>query len=365
MMALFVYLSAALDARLATAELPLEQPVIKSLAIVGTNLVFNATFPPGVEQAVLDVRPTLMADWEAAARLDVPTNGGDLEFGIPQPALDTAFFRLSLILQATSQAESSDPIEYVAVPSLAHISSNNGPPAEAVFHFKGQIDGSDRIIISHTGAVWEHVNWDWPAGAVMVNESQWKPFEKNFITTTGAVPFLPAMYSLADARLEVTAGRDLIALERTNNALIVYLDDTPCGAAPYEFKIHFPRQSAVRPVEIRASPAAVLKIAAQVDGSDRLKITAHEATWTNLAWGIPATVKLNEVSWNLSQTNVLLNAGTNTYLPPGIDFSTAKIVHREGRDVATMWADNEAVWVSFADNPNGGDAYELEISFGQ
>ncbi len=67
----------------------------------------------------------------------------------------------------------------------------------------------------------------------------------------------------------------------------------------------------------------------------------------------------------MRQTNVLLNAGTNVFLPAGIDLSTAKIVHRQGRDLATMWADADAIWISFADNPNGSDAYDLEISFGQ
>ena len=61
----------------------------------------------------------------------------------------------------------------------------------------------------------------------------------------------------------------------------------------------------------------------------------------------------------------MVNAGTNTFLPTGVDFSTAKIIHRAGRDLATMRADQDAVWINFADNPNGSDAYELEIGFGQ
>jgi len=48
-----------------------------------------------------------------------------------------------------------------------------------------------------------------------------------------------------------------------------------------------------------------------------------------------------------------------------LDFSTAKIIKRQGRDLATMWSDNDALWINFADNPNGADAYELDISFGQ
>lgn len=61
---------------------------------------------------------------------------------------------------------------------------------------------------------------------------------------------------------------------------------------------------------------------------------------------------------------MLENEGANAFLPSGIDFSTAKIVGRKGRDLATMWPDRDALWVWFADNPNGSDSYELDISFG-
>jgi hypothetical protein len=64
------------------------------------------------------------------------------------------------------------------------------------------------------------------------------------------------------------------------------------------------------------------------------------------------------------QTNALWNTGTNRFLPEGVDFSTAKIVKRQGRDVAAVWADNDGLWVNFADNPNGADIYEVQISFG-
>ncbi len=36
-----------------------------------------------------------------------------------------------------------------------------------------------------------------------------------------------------------------------------------------------------------------------------------------------------------------------------------------GRDLATLWADDDALWVSFADNPKGSDTCVLEISFRQ
>ena len=353
------------------AAVPADSPVINVVSVVETNLDFVATFPPGVDHAVLEMRPTLADAWQSAAELNVPADGGTIEFTIPMPASETAFFRLNAAVSVLNNSLTNNPVktttqlsaelQFVAVPPLGPDPANTN---ETVFHFKGMIDGSDRITIRRQGALWEHVNWGWPAGAVTVNGSQWNPSEKNFITTTGAVMFLPAQYSLRSPRLDVVAGRDVVALERTNDALIVYLDDTPPGAAPYEFKIHFPREEP-QPEPVRSSTPATLNITAQIDGSDLLKITADEATWMHRTWSYPEAVRLNGILWNVRQTNLLANAGTNRFLPSGVNFSTAKIVGRKGRDVATMWADNDAIWVNFADNPNGSDVYELEISFGR
>jgi hypothetical protein len=141
------------------------------------------------------------------------------------------------------------------------------------------------------------------------------------------------------------------------------LNDTPSGAAPYEFRIKFHRASAER---IAAnSPSAKLRIAAVIDGSDLLKITPHEATWEHRAYSFPTVVKLNDVAWNVREKTMLPNTGTNSFLASGVDLSTARIVNRKGRDLGTMWADADGLWIRFADNPNGADSYELEIAFGR
>ena len=346
------------------AAVPADAPVINSISASGTNLNFVATFPSGVATAALEMRPALTDDWQVAASLNVPAEGGTIGFTIPMPPLMSAFFQLyASTLVATNEparAQISSELQFVAVPPLGPDSTNTH---EAVFHFWGFIDGSDRIVLHRWGALWEHVNWGWPAGAVMVNGEQWIPVEKNFMTTTGAVEFLPGKYSLEDPRLELIAGRDVVALERTNDAVVVCLDDTPVGAAPYELKIHFPLKIKKVSSE-KSSPAATLKISAVIDGSDLLKITTHAATWTHRAWDFPRAVSLNDVPWDPRQTNVLANTGSNRFLLRGVDLSTARIVERQGRDLATMWADDSAIWVNFADNPNGADAYELKISFG-
>jgi hypothetical protein len=226
------------------------------------------------------------------------------------------------------------------------------------------VDGSDRILITRDGAFWEHAHWGWPEGAVTVNGAQWNPREKNYLTSAGEAKYLPECFSLEAVDLERITGRDVVALERTNNALIVYLDDTPVGAGEYEFKIHF-HPARTKPAAVRDSTAATLKIAAEIDGSDCVRITATEARWDHKLWGGPANVMLNDVAWSIQQTNVLQNAGANLFLPSGVDFSTARIVSRKGRDLATLWAEADGLWVSFADSPNGSDRYELEIAFGR
>ena len=185
------------------------------------------------------------------------------------------FFRL----QAASSEESSGVVSADAnYLTVAPLGSAAASPAglnawaaqqDAVFHFQGKIDGSDRILITRDGAFWDHAHWGWPEGAVTVNGTQWHPREKNCLTTAGAAKFLAECYSLEAVDLERIGGRDVVALERTNNGLVVYLDDTPVGAGEYEFKIHF-HPARPKPASARACTAATLKIAAEIDGSDCL-----------------------------------------------------------------------------------------------
>lgn len=354
----------AAHATLNTSVPPRYVPVIESISVSGTNLHLVAAFPGGLARAVLEMRPTLDDNWESASSLGVPIQGGTVEFTIPMPSVPSAFFRLNAnLLQAAgpqTPAQYSAELQFVTVPPLGPDSANS---SAAVLHFKGMIDGSDRIVIRREGALWEHVNWGWPAGAVTVGGHRWNPSEKNFIAATGGVLFLQEKYSLRSPRLEPIEGRDLVALERAGDAVVVYLNDTLQGAAPYEFKVHFPLAHTERQPK-RSSVRASLKITAVIDGSDLLKITASDAKWTPRAWSAPQVVTLNDVTWDLGQTNVLLNTGNDRFLPASVDLSSAQIVSRKGRDLATMWADKDALWVNFADNPNGADSYELEISFG-
>ena len=334
---------------------------ITSISLDGTNLILTADVPPNSGQVTLEMRPSLDAAWQDEESSSVQAGASEVTLTLGAPTNDVCFFRLKATLTSGNASQVSDELQYATMPSVA---SDLDGAGNAIFHFKGQVDGSDKIVITHDGALWSHVNWQWPPGQVVINGSQWNPKEKNYMTTLGTSKFLPDSFLLESATLEKIEGRDVIAMERATNALIVYLDDTPPGSSEYEFTIHF-HPAGINADTTALGVAADLKIAAQIDGSDCLKITSKEAVWTHNTDSLPTDVTLNDVLWDLESTNVLENEGTNTFLPSGVDLSTAKIVSRKGRDLATMWADKDAVWVWFADNPNGSDSYELNISFGQ
>jgi hypothetical protein len=349
---------------------PNDRFLITSIRAEGTNVILTAGVPAGLQQVILEMRPSLDAKWEEMGLLDVPQGGGTVAFTLLKPG-GMQFFRLKATPQADVAGMLSTELRYVTVPPLGSApvnpaSTNKHPtaPLDAVFHFKGTIDGSDKITITRAGALWEHVNWDWPQGSVEVNGAQWNPQEKNYLTTAGVEKFLPAAFALDAADLEVIQGRGIIALERTDSALIIYMDDIQNGADEYEFKVHF-HPPVPKLAKAAASTAATLKITAEIDGSDCFVITANEATLQHEGRILPAKVMLNNVEWLPEQDEVLRNEGTNTFLPKGIDFSTARIVNRKGRDLATIWAEKDAVRIRFADNPNGSDTYELEMVFGK
>jgi len=302
------------------------------------------------------MRSSLDAAWEEKTSQPSPCTGGEINLSIPIPASPTELFRLKGTVSAAPELVSPE-LKYVVIPSLASNSS------QAVFHFKGIIDGSDRIFITRAGALWEHVNWDWPQGSVTVNGNQWDSRQKNYITSPGVTRFLPESFSLDSAQLQVTEGRDVVALERTPNGVMVYMDDTFSGADEYEFTIQF--QPVAEKAKSKKSAHGRIKLAAQIDGSDLVRITSSEAVWEHGTFSPPLNVRLNGIAWDPTASPVLKNEGTNAFLPAGVDFATAKIISRKGRDVATMWAEESSILVRFADNPNDSDDYEIDIAFGE
>lgn len=342
----------------------------KSISVEGTNLVLRAVIPAGLEKVTLETRPDLDSKWEAAGMLEVTNAGDEVEFTIPKPD-GMQFMRLNAtpIVTTTISNAISPELNYVTMPSLTvenktttnSLGKNVKPSSEAVFHFKGRVDGSDKILIRRDGALWSHVNWGWPEGNVLVNGVEWKPSEKNYVTTSGQEKFLPANFRFDSAVLEIVKARDVVALEQASEGLIVYINDTPSGADDYEFKIHFSSKVKMPP----KSSSATLQIVATIDGSECLTLSSNEARWEHFHYQKPKKVMLNDFVWNPTKEPLLQNVKSSLKLPDGIDFRSAKIVKRKGRDLATLWTTDKELKIYFADNPNGADNYELTIAFGE
>jgi hypothetical protein len=341
--------------------------VINSISLDGTNLVLNVSVSAGLGPVGLEMRTALDAPWQEQTLSSVSQSSGpDWILVTPKPEAPMAFFRLkaapatadpSSIPTPTSIVHSGE-MQYAIIRPLAADKDE-----EAVFHFKGQVDGSDQILITHDGALWSHLHWQWPTPEVTINGTRWNSREKNYLTTRGPEKFLHDAFSLESVHLELIRGRDVVALERVNNGLMVFINDLQPGAAPYEFKVHFHRAQ-TQAVRSAGTPAR-LKVAGQIDGSDHVIITAEGATWKHKTWHFPENISLNGVPWPTNDEHYFPNLGDQKFLPAGVDFSTARIVSRKGRDLAAMWAEPETVHVWFADNPNGSDYYELEIAFGE
>ncbi len=236
------------------------------------------------------------------------------------------------------------------------------PEAQAddrvVWHFKGRIDGTERIEVTAESVQWRHVSWSWPPEPVTLNGVEWKPQSQPRLRTND----LSGPVDFATARLELIRGRDAVALERSATGITLFISDTPCGTDVYEFRIVFEPQSAKPPA--LAEPSMVLHIRAVVDGSDRLLVTQREAMWIHRHWGWPTEVTLNGVLWKPSECDRLTNSGRTTFLPWSVDFGSASIVSRKGRDLIAVEPVPSGLLIHFADNPNGTSTYEVKIRLG-
>lgn len=215
-------------------------------------------------------------------------------------------------------------------------------------HFRGRIEGSERISISSERVTWSNVAWGTPEGAVYLSGIRWRP-RRNPVLKTSWV--LPVAVDFRSARLERIEGRDTIALECSARGIEILLSDTPNGSAVYEFRVHF------RPLR----GFVVLTVRAKIDGSGEAHITRNAATWNHLHWAWPTEIDLNAVHWNPSIARRLRNSGTTRFLPGRVDFSSAIVIEKSGRDLVSMEARANGLVIRFADNPVGTGVYEIKI----
>ena len=226
-------------------------------------------------------------------------------------------------------------------------------PEQITLSFRGRVDGSERIEITPTHAYWRHGNWSWPDGPVWLGGIRWEPQTRRVLDNEGQTRFLPHAVDFRSARLTKVRCRDTVALDVHPDSLVIAISDTPNGADLYEFEVVF------RP---RPRPAS-LRIVAEIDGSDQLHLDATGARWVHGQWECPREVRLNHVRWSPQDPPSLRNQGENRFLDGPVDFASAKLTVREGRDTAVLEHTEGGLVVHFADNPLGRATYDVTISF--
>lgn len=227
-------------------------------------------------------------------------------------------------------------------------------PGPVMLEFSGPIDGSERIEITRSGAIWLNVDRHLPTGAMTVNGVNWNPRQQATLPNEGRTQFLKQEVDFSRARLEVIEARDTVAMTKSDDGVLLHISDTPNGEGEYRFRIVFDRP---RP--------ATLRIRAIIDGSDVLRLSQDEAHWEHKHWDPPRNVSINGHDWDVTAQPVVSNAGETAFLPADVDFSTARVINKSGRDLAVAIPDDDGLTIHFADNPNGTDEYELLIAFGR
>src|SRR5262245_15514745 len=83
------------------------------------------------------------------------------------------------------------------------------PPG--TIEFSGPIDGSDRIEITKSGAVWFHLHRELPTRPMTINGMAWDPREQRTRPNRHPTRFLDPSVDFSRAHLEVIEGRDTVA----------------------------------------------------------------------------------------------------------------------------------------------------------
>lgn len=121
----------------------------------------------------------------------------------------------------------------------------------------------------------------------------------------------------------------------------------------------------VGPVTARPAPNEYrLTFVGRIDGSEVIEISETHAWWSHRNWGWPPhAVWLGDVQWNPKHMRFLENTGPTRYLPPGVDFSRARLANVRVRDKVTLEPGPRSVRVHLVDTPNGAGHYEFDIVF--
>jgi hypothetical protein len=104
---------------------------------------------------------------------------------------------------------------------------------------EADIDGSDELHITYTGARWVHKHWGFPAN-VRLNGISWNPASTPILLNHGPTLFLSQPVPFQNAILLQQSGRDLLTLRPAHDGIIINFADNPVGGDRYSALIAFP-----------------------------------------------------------------------------------------------------------------------------
>lgn len=121
----------------------------------------------------------------------------------------------------------------------------------------------------------------------------------------------------------------------------------------------------IGPRLVQAEPPETysLHIVADIDGSDRMSVSPREIFWVHRHWDWPNLVKINDIEWSPRLSPTLGERAKDDLIAVPVDFSTARMEVRQGRDTAVLEKFDDHLLIHFADSPNGRATYDLTITF--
>jgi len=111
------------------------------------------------------------------------------------------------------------------------------PPMKNEIWICGHIDGSEKLLLTKKAAHWTHKHWGWPKN-VRIGNATWNPRENATLINKGKWTF-PNTRQMANARLVVREGRDLVSMNVTDEGIEILLVDNPLGGAKYDLSVSF------------------------------------------------------------------------------------------------------------------------------
>jgi hypothetical protein len=114
------------------------------------------------------------------------------------------------------------------------------PPDEKeteVLTLSARIDGSERFVFTREKASLEHGRWERPK-QVLLNGEPWEDLANS---PPGWEKFARHL-DLTRATILQRQGRDIIALEHTEEGFDLFFADTPMGSSDYEVRVSIPRR---------------------------------------------------------------------------------------------------------------------------